>query len=532
MLHLHMEQVEKANEGLSRAGDGMDGRGEQEEAESKEGLRSGDDQPVRSHGKDGNGDQDKEHAGDEALQQLKPAEQVDCAGAGRKRPADATPCALASSQTSCKKFVTASSLSAQQAEQNIDMIPQGRDTSECLFSTLKTRAPCEFEFAVTGFRTGKVHRMLAPGTCTLLSLVKHAFKYFLRNELGEGINAHCWYLYHEKVRFAGDQRTFELDRYCGACEEPTLSTCADQILGDLRLEAKDCLRLEYDFGNTRIVHFQIVQVSPADEVSAGGPGFAYLGTKERRIPKDGALITSEEAVENAAFKKKYNAYMEGDNLWSWKQGCFIPPVAPPWSRAEMQVLSCLIESGMGFSKAWKELMEPCLLLRTKTSASGMWYKTKKSCFIIGRNASSSIETARGILIFCREEALRFQSRCKKDKPLLNGAHRDAVFYQMWTIRPEGLAEYQHAKDEAQKRFLRIPADQQVSLYSMFWSDARREFQKEYDCDPEGASEVCKLRDFVNGLGPQVPDFGRLSLLSLWLSRPQKGWVSGSHGLEP
>ena len=102
---------------------------------------------------------------------------------------------------------------------------------------------------------------------------------------------------------------------------------------------------------------------------------------------------------------------------------------------------------------------------------------------------------------------------------------------MRTIRPKA-SEYQHARDEAQKRFLRIPADQQVSLYSMFWSDARREFQKEYDCDPEGASEVCKLRDFVNGLGPQVPDFGRLSLLSLWLSRPQKGWVSGSHGLEP
>ena len=361
--------------------------------------------------------------------------------------------------------------------------------------------------------------MLAPGTCTLLSLVKHAFKYFLRNELGEGINAHCWYLYHEKVRFAGDQRTFELDRYCGACEEPTLSTCADQILGDLRLEAKDCLRLEYDFGNTRIVHFQIVQVSPADEVSAGGPGFAYLGTKERRRPKDGALITAEEAVENVAFKKKYNAYMEGDNLWSWKQGRFIRPVAPPWSRAEMQVLTCLIESGMGFAKAWKELMEPCLLLRTKTSASAMWYKTKKYYFIghiasykLPPSLTCTVEKMRGILIFCREEALRFESRCKKDEPLLNGTQESTLFHTMWTIRPEmsKASEYRHAKDEAQKRFKRIPADQKVTLYlkySLFFSDAR-------SFDPWGESEVFKLWKFVNGLSPQVPDFGKAGSLAL------------------
>ena len=75
-----------------------------------------------------------------------------------------------------------------------------------------------------------------------------------------------------------------------------------------------------------------------------------------------------------------------------------------------------------------------------------------------------------------------------------------------TIRPKA-SEYQHARDEAQKRFLRIPADQKVTLYSLFFSDAR-------SFDPWGESEVCKLRDFVNGLSPYVPDFGKAGPLAL------------------
>ena len=113
---------------------------------------------------------------------------------------------------------------------------------------------------------------------------------------------------------------------------------------------------------------------------------------------------------------------------------------------------------------------------------------------------------RGILVFCRVEALRFESRCKKYEPFLNGTQESSLFQIMWTIRPK-VSEYQHAKDEAQKRFLRIPADQKDTLYSLLFSDARSR-------DPWGESEVCKLRDFVNGLSPQVPDFKKAGSLAL------------------
>ena len=121
---------------------------------------------------------------------------------------------------------------------------------------------------------------------------------------------------------------------------------------------------------------------------------------------------------------------------------------PQWSdqRSDDVVVQCLLESGIGFAKAWKELMEPCLLLRTKTAASAYWYKTKKNIELYwgGRSWVTEYEPepspreylrkARMLLLQRREDALKYP--CEKQPPTLCKVKREIVFYEWFArVRP-------------------------------------------------------------------------------------------------
>ena len=246
----------------------------------------------------------------------------------------------------------------------------------------KKRATSIYTFRVVGCKNGLVHILTACGDTTLWDLLHKAFESFLEVEFGGGISAHLWCLTLQHADGGRESRRFssedepELvdgDEELWRDEEPALERCTR--LKELTLQRADQLRLDYDVHAycQSEIYFVVNQVSPAAG-SFRGPH--YQGSE--KVPMDSApIVSAEEVAENAAFRSKYDAYMEGENQWSWSQGRYIRPEAPRWSFLETTAITSLIEAEISFTRAWKEVLEPCLLLRSKASTSGVWYKTKK-----------------------------------------------------------------------------------------------------------------------------------------------------------
>ena len=182
--------------------------------------------------------------------------------------------------------------------------------------------------------------------------------------------------------------------------------------------------------------------------------------------KDGApIVSAEEAAENAAFRKKYDSYMQGENRWSWRYGCHLRPEAPRWSALETNTIASLIRAGFPFTRAWKDLPEPCLLLRTKASTSGFWYKQAKIWGPPRQRANKDSAFSAGLkaeVRACRAEALAWAPKFKKDIPVLDPHLCMIVFHQMF---PSVMT---HPTDEelksAENAFATIPMAEKVQFY--------------------------------------------------------------------
>ena len=138
---------------------------------------------------------------------------------------------------------------------------------------------------------------------------------------------------------------------------------------------------------------------------------------------------------------------------------------------------------MGFTKAWKELMEPCLLLRTKSSASMFWYKTQRESKTYGESwvarfypepsPREYLRKARALLRIRREEALRFP--CEREPPTLSSQlERDIVFHHWSRTQPapaDGTSGDDHY-DHLEAEFRKVSKAEKLRMY-IRWRQGER-----------------------------------------------------------
>jgi hypothetical protein len=348
-------------------------------------------------------------------------------------------------------------------------------------------------FRLRGCRGGVVPRFAMHQSSTLQSLVEYAFELRLERELNDTIDGHCWNLRHNGVSYSSHDGMGH-----GQIEGVTLASLGLAIGG--------VLELEYDFGCPSVFEFIVADVEITSACNSSDTCPRDLGVEGSNINHKGPIVSEAEAAENARFLKKYTAYMGGLNEWSWAQCAFKKPEAPRWNsnEAEWKAIDCLLESGIGFTKAWKELLEPCLLLRTRTSCSGYWYKAKKMNEQCGGTFMSKYEReaganeyllkARRYLRLAREDALRYP--CEKEAPVLYGDKLEIACHEWCKKNAPGTSlscwgidsdsdggDLDPATKAAAERFAQVSMADKVQLYC----NARRRSEPGagLDSDSEG-----------------------------------------------
>ena len=368
----------------------------------------------------------------------------------------------------------------------------GKDASPTASRERKKRALITYTFRVHGSKNGQAHILKACSDTTLWALVQKAFESFLEVELVEGISAHLWHLAilenpTSKRKWSGrfsskddpelryerlsypeetDDEYEDMDDLLDDDTAPIVGSCKSTRLKELMLQTRDVLRLDCDkYACSTTLFFMVTAVSTAAlPLPACGSGPQYVGPEA--VPKGCApIVSAEEAAENAAFRKKYDAYMQGENRWSWTHGCHLRPEAQRWSALETNTIGSLIRAGFPFTRAWEDLLEPCLLLRTKASTSGFWYKQAKIWGPPRQRAkkdSAFSESLKAEVRACRAEALAWASKFEKDVPVLDPLSCRIVFHHMF------LSTMMHRTDEelksAENAFAAIPMAEKVQFY--------------------------------------------------------------------
>ena len=322
-----------------------------------------------------------------------------------------------------------------------------------------------YQFKVRGFLSGP--QFAVHESASLEDVVATAFNFGLEKDLDESMHSHLW-----EIGTSPD-RMYE-------CESAGFGKrmAKDVQLSHLNLSTGDALKLVYDFGDTRRFDLLIADIVPArgsDDLSPRDLGY-------EPVSYDGPIVTAAEAAIGSAFRKKVEAYMAGDNMWSWNKCAYTKPKTPDWdgsTQSDSVVVECLQEAGMGFAKAWKELMEPCLLLRTKSSASKFWYERQRHSNEYGESWVAEfypepspreyLRKARTLLRIRREEALRYS--LERKPPILEHMQLEVVFNDWWRKQP-GVSDddarttmrdrdqYERLKADFQK----IPMAEKLSMY--------------------------------------------------------------------
>jgi len=275
--------------------------------------------------------------------------------------------------------------------------------------------------------------------------------------LSSGVNAHVWVMHGNtagaKVRYSPDEMFCDdfSDDFGEEFEDDVAHTRRsneDLPLSSVGLVEGDRLVLDYDMGCTSSFEFVVASVEAA---ANGTQESRDLGVEE--MPRDGTLLTPQEAAVGARFRVKYAKFLAGKNKWSWNKGQWVHPEAPRWGSTESLAIRLLLALGMSFGKAWTELLEPTLLNRANTATSGFWYKAKKECgWYKTKNDcdvgdGSHLETmqrVRRLLRQCREDVL--MNRCTKIMPVLSASYDKIAFNYLCSWRqPAAVIEEAKAK---------------------------------------------------------------------------------------
>ena len=329
-------------------------------------------------------------------------------------------------------------------------------------------------FKVLGVRSG-VPRFAVHQSASLEAVVSSAFDFALERELGESLDAHLWRVSVLGKTYSSSAWDPEFEAAHFAERTPSAH---ETSLSNLELSPGDMLHLEYDFGTTSSFDFVVAGIVPARDASDLEP--QDLGLEPQTY--DGPIVSEEEAVAGKAFRAKVEAYLAGENLWAWNQRKYVRPTAPEWgggTQTDAVGVQCLLEAGLGFAKAWKDLVEPCLLLRTKSAASMFWYKTKKEIQSYGiswvatfepePSPSEYLRKARTLLRIRREAALQFS--CEKKPPVLESHHTHEVVFYEWFAKAHPPSSG-HIYDKANREYLKqlkaqyeqVPMAQKVEAY--------------------------------------------------------------------
>ena len=189
---------------------------------------------------------------------------------------------------------------------------------------------------------------------SLFHVVEGLFDYCLSEKLGEEMSDHMWNITFRRKAYA-------VDKLSASDIDPRTVP-----VSGLNLKVGDKMAFQYDYGTPTYVKFVVAGIRDEVNREASTPLVTSLAVAPTVIAS--GPFTPDEIAESEANRK-----IRQDNpetIFSPYKRRQIPLPAPNWSIPESEAIHLLIYSGMTFTKAWDEYMEPSLLNRSKGATSG------------------------------------------------------------------------------------------------------------------------------------------------------------------
>ena len=180
------------------------------------------------------------------------------------------------------------------------------------------------------------------------------------------VHAHIWLVKNKGTRIlhCGPQGGM------GYVEE---SPQTSSVLHELNLENGSQLDVQYDLGSSTCFSIVVVKKWMLSSLHADVKLLPRINEVQ---PLEGAAFLTDEEI-NISRTHRLLLETTPETEFSYSQNKMIKASGREWHQKEEDALTLLAMAGITFDNAWNELLQHTMLFRSKTSASGRYYKNKK-----------------------------------------------------------------------------------------------------------------------------------------------------------